>query len=152
MTGAVLAAHQEGARRHSKRTAFEYIAYSCFRNGSGAWDENQAGELTFAHTLEQAFGAFNDLGETAESEYVDFHAWHFVPSSFMLVVEELRFLGQTTFEVARTFDSAGCEFYVSLRKTGQKSRASLASPEVTARRLELMNDIMRELSQQPAFA
>ena len=60
-------------------------------------------------------------------------------------------LGQTTFEVARTFAGVGCEFYVSLRKSGQTSTEALSSPDVTARRLELMKQTMRELSQVPAL-
>jgi predicted SAM-dependent methyltransferase len=151
LTGAVLAANHHGLKRHSKRTAFEHIAYSCFRDGVGAWNESQVGELAFAHTLEQALGAFSAQND-ADSEYVDYHAWHFVPSSFLLIIEELRALGKTTFEVAKTFEGAGCEFYVTLRKSGQRSSENPGSPEVTARRLELMKQIMRELSQEPAFA
>ncbi len=151
LTGAVLAAHQNGQTRHSKRTAFEYIAYSCLRDGSGAWDENQSGELSFAHNLEQARLTLATLSEGTDSDYVDFHAWHFVPSSFLLVVEELRLLGQKTFELAKSFEGAGCEFYISLRKSGRKSTEPLAGAEVTARRLELKKQAMRELTQVPAL-
>ncbi len=152
LTGAVLAANHLGLKRHSKRTAFEHIAYSCFRDGVGAWNESQVGELAFAHTLDHAGGAFSTQNEAADSEYVDYHAWYFVPSSFLLIIEELRLLGKTTFEVAKTFDGEGCEFYVSLRKSGQKSSENPGSAEVSARRLELMKQIMRELTQEPVLA
>jgi len=152
LTGAVIAAHRAGLKRHSKRTAFEHVAYSCAREGSGAWDERQAGELTLHHNLEQALAIFETASEAADSPYHDFHAWQFVPSSFLLIIEELRLLRETTFEVARTFEGAGCEFYVSLRKSGRVSTESLASPESTARRLTLLKEMMRELSAEPAFA
>jgi SAM-dependent methyltransferase len=152
LTGAVLAANRHGLKLHSKRTAFEHVAYGSFRDGIGAWDERQVGELTFAHNLAQAATTFETHSEVGDAQYVDYHAWYFVPSSFLLVMEELRLLGETTFEIAKTFEGAGCEFYVTLRKSGRKSSEDLASPEVAARRLELMKQIMRELSQEPAFA
>ncbi len=108
--------------------------------------------MSFAHNLEQARLTLTTLNEGPDSDYVDFHAWHFVPSSFLLVMEELRLLGQTTFEVAKSFDGAGCEFYISLRKSGRTSSEALASAEVTARRLELMKQTMRELTQVPVLA
>jgi len=152
LTGAVLAAHRNDQKRHAKRTAFEHIAYGCHRGGTGAWDERQLGDLSFAHNLQQALDAFETHNETDGSDYVDYHAWQFVPSSFLLVLEELRLLGHTTFEVAETFDGAGCEFYVSLRKSGRISSEALATPEVGARRLELMKRVMSELSREPLLA
>jgi len=151
LTGSVLSANRNGAKRHSNRTAFDYIAYSCLRDGAINWDERQLGELSFAHDLNQAFASFTALSANPDSEYVDFHAWHFVPASFMLMMEELRLLGETTFEVAQTFESAGCEFYISLRKSGRMAEDLPASPAATTRRLALMKQIMKELAEQPVF-
>jgi hypothetical protein len=150
LTGAVLTAHDNGLKRHTKRTAFEHVVYGSLRDGIGAWDTRQAGELSLAHNLEQGRIALAEHSEASDDLYIDYHAWQFVPSSFLLVIEELRLLGHTTFEIERTFEPAGCEFYVSLRKSGRGSTENLAAPEVTARRLELMKRTMRELSEEPA--
>jgi SAM-dependent methyltransferase len=150
LTGSILAAHRNRATRHSKCTAFEHVAYSCWRDSAGTW-ERQSGELGLFHTLEETFSIFCTLDDSPTAPHVDFHRWFFVPSSFRLILEELRLIGEITFEVAQSFDTAGCEFFVSLRKTGVKSVEAPGSPAVTARRLALLKQIAREVAEQTIF-
>lgn len=101
---------------HSRRTVFEFVAYSAKRAGAITWDKRQLGELSFAHSLTQAKAMYESYNE--DEPYADFHRSYFVPSSFELVLLELRALGLTTLAVAHTYEAEGCEFYVTLEKTG----------------------------------
>ena len=132
-TADLLEAHEFKRRTHSRRTVFEFVAYSAKRGDAITWDSRQQGELGFAHSLTQAKQMFDSYSES--EPYADFHRSYFVPSSFELVVLELRALGLTTFSVAHTFDPAGCEFYVTLEKTGTHT---LPDETCERQRLELL--------------
>jgi SAM-dependent methyltransferase len=146
LTPDLLEAHENRHRRHSMRTAAHWFAYSSQRGGRGDWDSADRGELRLTYTLEQAQSALNTYARE-KAPYLDCHAWYFVPSSFLLVMEELRGLDYTRFDVAQTFEPAGCEFYVLLRKAGEADPPRLTHDELENRRLELLQAAMRELSE-----
>jgi SAM-dependent methyltransferase len=146
LTADILYANRKGAKRHTKKTAFEHIAYSCAQNGVTTWAPYQTGQLSFVHNLKQAFDIFQGANENEKSVYLDFHNWSFVPSSFLLIMEELYALDQTLFKVVKTFPTEGCEFFVLLRKCVKLPTEDRESIEL--RRLELMKQVMREIAEQ----
>lgn len=68
-------------------------------------------------------------------EYVDVHSWCFTPSSFRLIVEDLWRMGLSPLRELGHFDTTGCEFYVTLGRSGN-------GPGVG--RLELLQQAERE--------
>jgi len=51
-----------------------------------------------------------------DSEYVDVHCWRFTPASFRLFITDMNRLGLLDLSIVCEFDTAGCEFYVTLSK------------------------------------
>ena len=146
LTPDLLEAHENRHRRHSMRSAGQWFAYSSQREGRSDWDATDRGDLRLTYTLEQAHSALRAYARDG-APYLDCHAWFFVPSSFLLVMEELRALEYTRFDVAQTFEPAGCEFYVLLRKAGDAEPPRLQQDELESRRLALLQAAMRELSE-----
>ncbi len=146
-TGDLLEAHATGRSRHTRRVAFDALAYATQRSGSIAWDASQTGNLELAHDFAAATSVL-ELFRDDGTDYHDFHHWTFVPSSFELVITELRAMGLLQLDVARTFPGAGCEFYIALRKT---NAPPLAGAELQARRFELLRAAAQESRQIANF-
>jgi SAM-dependent methyltransferase len=146
LTPDLLEAHEDRHKRHSLRTAAQWFAYSSQRDGRSDWDATDRGALRLTYTLEQARSALTTYARDGAA-YLDCHAWYFVPSSFLLVMEELRALEYTRFDIAQTFEPAGCEFYVLLRKADDSEPPPFEHDDLERRRLELLQAAMRELSE-----
>lgn len=86
-TGMVLQAHQERRRVHAPSTAFDHVAYNATLDGVAGWREGDIGALDLVHNTEFAKAVFDR--SVASSEYFDFHAWTFTPSSFRLLLRDL---------------------------------------------------------------
>lgn len=142
-----LYAHHFCRTRHSKKTAFDNLAYNVSADGDIAWSERPVAQLSFFgdNVLLEAKRLFDQLVEDKSSPYVDFHATVYTPSSFALIILELSQLDLIPFSVARTFPSNGCEFYVTLRK-GPPDKMDGA--RFQQERLRLMKTIVRELADQ----
>jgi SAM-dependent methyltransferase len=149
-TGELLSAHETERVRHSKKTAFDFRAYSVRNGGQHAWGRHPVAELTFLTSLADAKRAFDGQDESDEATpYVDFHAWHFTPASFKLIVLELAVLGIIDFHIAECFAPEGCEFFAVLR-TG---RPHFASEEaLQAQRLALLKGTLMDAREQIAFS
>jgi SAM-dependent methyltransferase len=147
-TADVLYAHERKLQRHTKKTAFEEIAYATARAGLHIWDERHAGSLSLIHTLDQAMEHFRNCDESNTSAYTDYHCSFFVPASFELLIEELAALGLTRFQIVKQFPGSGCEFYVALRKADVNTVATQAPHTREARRLELLKRIAREVASE----
>jgi hypothetical protein len=52
----------------------------------------------------------------AATEYLDVHRWRFTPSSFALLIQDLRDLGYHDLAEVGSSDTVGFEFFVSLGK------------------------------------
>jgi hypothetical protein len=139
-TGELLEAHATGRKRHSRRVVFDAIAYATNRSGAIAWDASQTGKLELIRDFSQAKAVLERYRDDG-TDYHDLHHWTFVPSSFQLAILELRALGLLELDVARTFPSADCEFYVALRKT---QTPPLEGAELQARRYELLRATAKE--------
>ncbi len=145
-TGQLLAAHAEQRSRHTRRVAFDHVAYAVNNGGVGAWGQQPTQELRFFHTVEEARKLF-DLIEKRE-DYVDLHAWRFTPASFELLLLELARLGETNWCVDRVTPANGCEFFAWLRRGGAARAASLSDADIAEQRLALLKRTLVETKDQ----
>ena len=111
-TGDAVVAFREKRSRHTAKTHFDHLMYHAHRNGSPGWSIEEQSPIVLALGIEGGMGALT-LGE--RDEYVDAHAWTFTPSSFELMVLELRALGLLNLAVERVEPATHTEFYAWLR-------------------------------------
>ncbi len=71
-----------------------------------------------------------------EKAYIDVHAWCFVPPSFRLIIHDLFCLGFIPFQEVDFFPTDGCEYYLTLGRSGSGINKS---------RLEMLNIIESEI-------
>ena len=145
-TGQVVEAHAERRSRHSRRLAFDHVAYAAGSGGNGTWGQHPLHGLQLLHPIEHARDLFASFGAT--SDYVDLHAWRFSPASFELLLLELARLGETDWRVERTTEAAGCEFFAWLRRDGNAMAAALSEEAFAARRLALLKRTLLETRAQ----
>ncbi|MFN2202068.1 MAG: class I SAM-dependent methyltransferase [Caldilineaceae bacterium] len=144
-TGQVLNAHLLRATRHSRVTAFDHIAYSISNDGEVAWGQWPTGALRFIHSLQEAKDAFESTHDVHSGPYLDYHAWHFTPSSFRLLVLELQYLGFLDCHLSKLYDTEGCEFIAILQKG---KNIPETHEELNKERLELLTRSLVEVSEQ----
>lgn len=112
----------------------EYYLNVVSKGGSIAWDSNTNGDYKFIHSLENALQGMNFV--LNQKEYLDVHAWCFVPSSFRLIIHDLYNLGLIPFQEVEFFPTVGCEFYITLSQMGRGINKS---------RLEMLDMIESEI-------
>ena len=116
-TGNVLDAYAEKRVRPSHGQIFDHIANAAKRNGNIAWaSDGLGGANELAHTFADAKAHW--AHSISQPDYIDVHCWRFTPASFRLVIADLLGLDLIGLEIKAEFDTAGCEFYVSLGKKG----------------------------------
>jgi len=146
MTGDLLSADFRHATRHSRRTAFDHLAYSVGTSGGvAAWGQHTVTELKLMHTLAEAAKHLDEHSEAAEDPYVDHHGWHYTPSSFRLAILELGALDVLDWMEDAFFPAEGCEFIVILK------RGKSAFPSEDAleqQRLALLVGTIRDVQEQ----
>jgi predicted SAM-dependent methyltransferase len=142
-TGDWLTAHGVTARTHSKRAAFNHVAYAVTNDGKITWThEQKLDSLRFAHHLEQGAGHFDGNTDSGQgAKYIDYHAWRFTPSSFMLLILEISQIRDVDFHTAACTPAKGHEFFVVLRR----GRHVFADAEaLNAKRLDLLRATIHE--------
>ena len=145
-TGQVLHAHMEARSRHAPPLAFDFAAYMCrewWQHSLGAASLEGAALL---HSLDMARGLSQQVQDS--EDYVDVHAWCFVPASFELILFELAMLGETDLRVERTTPAEGCEFLCWLRRGGKAVVAAMSEAEKADVRLALLKRTMLETRAQ----
>lgn len=90
-TGDFLDAYTRKATRHAAGRAFDFIANTTSLDHHGIWERDWQGEFKIVNPVDQAVEIFN-RASTAD-EYIDIHAWRFTPSSFRLIMHDLRRIG-----------------------------------------------------------
>jgi len=98
---------------HTPGSAADYFLNVTKKGGDIAWKDGHQGEYEFVHGLQDAMAA---MQRAKSGEYIDLHAWCFVPFSFRLLIEDLFALGLTQFRELVFFDTVGHEFFISLGK------------------------------------
>lgn len=123
--GHMLRAFLAGQQRHDAGALYDHYALNAKRNGVQVWAEAEGGTFAFAGTPAEGYAlAVQDPGD-----YVDCHAWVFTPSSFRLILSDLRSLGLVTMGESFFHRSIGCEFMVVLSRSARAEtpdRATLA--------------------------
>jgi predicted SAM-dependent methyltransferase len=135
-TGDVLDAYNEKRIKPSHGQIFDHVANASKRKGSIAWSPDaHGGADEIMHDIAQAQSIWNR--RISSEGYVDVHCWRFTPASFRLLISDLLALGLIDLEIKAEFDTAGCEFYVSL---GAKSDAPMKLNRLAAlQRIKLEN-------------
>ncbi|RMG22366.1 MAG: methyltransferase domain-containing protein [Methanobacteriota archaeon] len=105
----------QGRSLHSEGHIADYFLNVVRRGGRIAWEAGCRERFEFVHGLQDAV---SNIEAQKRGEYIDVHAWCFVPSSFRLIVEDLFQLQLIKLRERRFFDTVGHEFFVSLTKDG----------------------------------
>jgi len=135
-TGEALDAYTEKRSRHKPGMVFDHFADAAKMDQHIAWSrETPRGVFAPIHSFEQARNLWRRA--LANTDYVDVHAWQFTPTSFKLILHDLRALGLVRLVELASFDSVGHEFHISL---GVRD-----APLDAVNRTELMNQIMSEM-------
>ncbi len=115
-TGEILDAYDQKRTRPSPGKVFDHCARVTTLNGRFFWDPDSDWSSNFelVHDISEAESSWY-LARSTEP-YFDVHNWRFTPSSFRLLLGDLRALGLTRFGIKKEFDTVGCEFYVTLGK------------------------------------
>lgn len=134
--GDVLDAHHAGLAFHPAGALVDHQAYACTSSGALAWSPVSNGEL--ALQFPELEGAKDAIANGhAQQGYFDIHRWKFTPTSFELLIADLRRLGQHSSGVLESFPTEGFEFFLTLGKNVPEP----AEPD----RLALLLKIEREL-------
>jgi 2-polyprenyl-3-methyl-5-hydroxy-6-metoxy-1,4-benzoquinol methylase len=132
----VLDAHLTPTRFHTPGTLFEAASYMCARDGKIAWSPDETG--TVALQLDVADGKNLVRQSRDQLEYHDAHRWTFTPSSFVLLLQDLRELGYHSLVQYDSEPPIGFEFFVTLGHAD--------GPPQHLDRLQLMQQIRSELA------
>lgn len=106
---------------------------------------DDTGNLAVAEELLGQFEEWKRKVETQDQTYQDAHCWTFTPSSFTLLIHDLRFLGLCPLEIEETSEANGNEFYVHLRNRGY-SPAGVNAQAHYERRQNLLRRISNEVA------
>jgi SAM-dependent methyltransferase len=145
-TGQVLQASARHRTQHSGERAFDHFAYAVTDGGSEAWGQRPSQGLRLIHRLEDAAQEYS--GYENSPHYRDLHAWHFVPSSFELLLLELGRLGETDWQVERVKATAGWEFFAWLRRGAGARIGSMSAEELDRQRVALLKRSLLETQAQ----
>ena len=145
-TGQVLDAHSKNRSRHSGALAFDHFAYAVTDGGAESWGQRPSQGLRLIHWLEDSRQKSRKIADS--TTYEDMHAWHFVPSSFELLLLELARLGETDWQVERLSPTTGWEFFVWLRPGGYAVAQALTEETLNSRRVALLKRTLLESQAQ----
>jgi predicted SAM-dependent methyltransferase len=136
-TGQILEANRHNAVRHNPGSVFDFISNTADLGGLSVWENDWARKRRLAfHYAENVEFALSEYNRAInQPEYIDIHAWRFVPSSFRLIMQELERLGFTKLKETLFEDTNHFEFYFA---------ASAAGLGCTLSRLELSKAIASE--------
>jgi hypothetical protein len=115
--GGAVNGHLSGIRLHPFGTVLDHHAYACLR-GPEVISWNSATSTP----VQMQFDDLRTKNEEIErgrrqEDYVDVHRWRFTPTSFRLLLQDLRDLGYHRLAEVGWFDTAGNEFFVTLART-----------------------------------
>lgn len=137
----ILQAYRERRTKHSPETMFEAWAYGSAIDGQGAWLKGEKTPPKFIDDLQHSWEKYNNYQSELSSggNYVDAHAWQFIPSSFALVILELSYLELIDFQISDMQLTEGSEFLVQLvRKVEPMSAQQVRSRrDILARQIQL---------------
>lgn len=148
LTSDLLQQHHRAMVRHSRKTAFDNLAYNVFNNGASNWSAQVTPGFAFfdgTGALARAYHTFESMSEDGSAPYLDFHHTIQTPASFALVLLELSELGVIPLAVARRYPTASGEFFVTLRK---QPLVPMPPEALSEARLGLLRDMIVEQAEQ----
>lgn len=113
--GSVIDAHYSDLRYHSAGSLLDHQAYACRRGESIAWAVDDRRELELQFPKMEWAPLFLDIGRRQE-HYEDIHSWKFTPSSFRLMMHDLRVLDYHSLEIIGSCGTDAFEFFTTLGK------------------------------------
>lgn len=129
-TGEILDAFQERRIRPSPGQIFNYFSSTCKLDEKIAWNIDYKGEYKLLHDYNQACNLYKQY--YINNEYVDVHCWRFIPTSFKLLITDLQKLQLTKLNIKKSFETHGCEFYMSLEKSHSKLKQNAKLKRIKA--------------------
>ncbi len=102
---------------HGQTYAAEYYLNVVRCEGEDAWDSRKSGSLAFSHPPDA--GQINYSRAKEAGEWLDVHAWCFVPHAFRLLIQDLYDLGLIQLKELSFHPAVGCEFYMTLSREGE---------------------------------
>jgi len=111
--GTMIDAYESKRMIHSSGSAADYFLNVTKKGKHIAWQADSQGEYSFVHGVQDAESGMHRAGD---GEYIDLHAWCFVPSSFRLLIEDLYSLKLIQFRELNFFETTGHEFFLTLGK------------------------------------
>lgn len=113
-TGGLIDAHLRGDKRPSPGAVFDSVAYDALRDGKIGWVPSSRGRLALNSDIAHAQRMLT-YSQTSP-EYVDVHMWRYVPSSFELIMNDLRAVGLIELGISGPIAPCGTEFFVQLAR------------------------------------
>ncbi len=132
----VIDAHHYPTRFHTAGTLLEYTTYSCMRDEDIAWLPEDERPVRFRWPEADSRKLIQQGLDQAE--YHDAHRWTFTPSSFALLIQDLRELGYHSLVQIDSEPPIGFEFFVTLGHSDK--------PAPARDRLELLQQVRSELA------
>lgn len=133
MMGEVLEAHLRSRTRPSYSSVFNEVAYGVVQDGQSGWPLGHDGRRELVASLTAA----TTVADSAEKgTYHDVHVWRFVPSSFQLLMNDLRELGMIDLGIASI--EGENELLVKMTREGRGTGRT---------RLELLDATLHELAE-----
>lgn len=138
--------------RHAQRHSFETLYRNClntfvWKGGAStvAWDSSKIEDFHFL-SGDPKLNFDQALSSCAGFEYVDAHGSYFTPVSFLMAIDELRYLGLISLSVDTLTKTRGCEFLVTLRR-GPSENPTLGDFLATKKRRSYMrlNEELKQL-------
>jgi hypothetical protein len=110
---------------------------------------SDARHVVALRTMEEAYASWKGrLARGSNSEiYEDCHCWTFTPSSFRLLLADLRFLGLIEFEPVKIYETQGHEFFVHLRNL----HGTAATPSNAATYYDERQALLHAVNWDPAL-
>ncbi len=145
-TGQVLDVHAKRRQRHGGERAFDHFAYAVTDGGEESWPHRPSKGIRLLQRLDSAFQHYTLYEESAE--YHDLHAWHFMPSSFELLMLELGRLRVIDWRVDQLTRTLNWEFFAWLRRGAMAELGALPVETLDARRVAMLKRCMLETQEQ----
>jgi hypothetical protein len=146
----VRADHRAGRDRHSFES-FYRLGASVAGDGATTWSQRGVASFRFLHGDPNFIRQVAD-GSAGSEGYEDTHENVFTPMSFMMLIDELRYLGELDLTISMLSRSRGCEFLAVLRKSGASdaiSAGDFMARKLCAYRVLMVEEMERIHSYRP---
>lgn len=132
--GAVIDAHHANLNKPTPGTVLDFFLNYARQGGRDGWSAHSIGSIEFAFDDR----AVEMMRRAEQGDYVDVHSWCFTPSSFRLLIHDLKQLGLISIAEVDFVNVMGSEFFVFLGINDSTHRV--------VDRMRLLHDVEKELA------